>query len=89
MALLKEQVATVVKSFRRSELDTGSPEVQIALLTYQIKELTSHFQNHPKDFHGRRGLLTMVNQRKRHLAYLKNKDFNTYSKIIAELGIRK
>lgn len=89
MAFLKEQKAEVVKNFRKSELDTGSPEVQIALLTFRIKDLTLHFKEHAKDFHGRRGLLKMVNKRKKLLTFLKDKDFDRYTKVISELGIRK
>jgi small subunit ribosomal protein S15 len=89
MAVLKEQVAEIVKNFRRSELDTGSSEVQIALLTYKIRDLTEHFQTHKKDHHGRRGLLKMVNKRKSLLTYIKSKDFDRYTHIIGELGIRK
>lgn len=89
MAFSTEQTSDIVKRFRLSELDTGSSEVQIALLTYKIRYLTEHFKKHDKDHHGRRGLLTMVNSRKRLLIYLKDTDFDRYQKIIGELGIRK
>ena len=89
MAFSTEQTGDIVKRFRLSELDTGSSEVQIALLTYKIRYLTEHFKKHDKDHHGRRGLLTMVNRRKRLLVYLKDTDFDRYQKIIGELGIRK
>lgn len=89
MAISKTNVEEIIKQFRLSDLDTGSSEVQIALLTYKIKDLTEHFKRHDKDFHGRRGLLKMVNTRKRLLSYVKSKDFDRYQKIIGELGIRK
>lgn len=89
MAVTKTNTEEIIKKFRLSELDTGSSEVQIALLTFKIKDLTEHFKRHDKDYHGRRGLLKMVNTRKRLLTYLKGKDFDRYQKIIGELGIRK
>jgi small subunit ribosomal protein S15 len=79
----------IVKHFQRGSMDTGSSEVQIALLTYRIRELTGHFKNHPKDVHSRRGLVTMVNRRKKLLAYLRVKDADKYTKIITELELRK
>ena len=81
--------AEIVKSNARSASDTGSPEVQVALLTARINELTPHFKLHLKDHHGRRGLLKMVNQRKRLLSYLKGKDAERYTALIAKLGLRK
>lgn len=81
--------AEVVKANARSATDTGSPEVQVALLTARINELTPHFKTHAKDHHGRRGLLRMVNSRKSLLAYLKNKDVERYAALIAKLGLRK
>ena len=81
--------AEIVKANARSGNDTGSPEVQIALLTARINELTPHFKTHLKDHHGRRGLVRMVNQRKRLLAYLKDKDADRYTALIANLGLRK
>ena len=81
--------AEIVKANARSASDTGSPEVQVALLTARINELTPHFKTHAKDHHGRRGLLKMVNQRKSLLAYLKKTDANRYLALIGKLGLRK
>jgi small subunit ribosomal protein S15 len=81
--------ADIVKAHARSTADTGSPEVQVALLTARINELTPHFKQHMKDHHGRRGLLKMVNQRKSLLAYLKAKDAERYTALIQKLGLRK
>ena len=81
--------ADIVKAHARGAADTGSPEVQVALLTARINELTPHFKAHLKDHHGRRGLLKMVNQRKRLLAYLKDKDADRYTSLIQKLGLRK
>ena len=74
---------------KRNEGDTGSPEVQVALLTARINDLNEHFKVHPKDHHSRRGLLKMVGQRRNLLAYLKNKDIERYRKLIESLGLRK
>lgn len=79
----------IIEKYKVHEGDTGSPEVQVALLTKQIDELGDHFKTHQKDFSSRRGLLRMVGQRKRLLAYLKNKDYERYSKLIKGLGLRK
>jgi small subunit ribosomal protein S15 len=81
--------AEIVKANARGPADTGSPEVQVALLTARINDLTPHFKAHVKDHHGRRGLLKLVNQRKRLLAYLKDKDSDRYSALIQKLGLRK
>ena len=81
--------AEIVKGNARSPADTGSPEVQVALLTARINELTPHFKTHLKDHHGRRGLLKMVNTRKSLLAYLKNTDADRYTALIQKLGLRK
>jgi small subunit ribosomal protein S15 len=81
--------ADIVKAHARAATDTGSPEVQVALLTARINELTPHFKTHLKDHHGRRGLLKMVNQRKRLLAYLKDRDADRYTALIQKLGLRK
>ena len=81
--------ADIIKANARSTSDTGSPEVQVALLTARINELTPHFKTHAKDHHGRRGLLKMVNQSKRLLAYLKDKDADRYTALIQKLGLRK
>ena len=79
----------IVKAHARGANDTGSPEVQVALITARINELTPHFKQHAKDHHGRRGLLRMVNQRKRLLAYLKDRDADRYVALIQKLGLRK
>ena len=89
MALQVAQKAQVVKSHQRSAKDTGSPEVQVALLTERINGLTEHFKAHTKDFHSRRGLLKMVSQRRKLLDYLKRKDADKYRGLIEKLGLRK
>jgi small subunit ribosomal protein S15 len=89
MAVIDINKAEVIKANARGAADTGSPEVQVALLTARINELTPHFKTHAKDHHGRRGLLKMVNQRKRLLAYLKDKDAERYTALIQKLGLRK
>ena len=89
MAMASTQKAEIIKANARGTSDTGSPEVQVALLTARINELTPHFKTHLKDHHGRRGLLKMVNQRKRLLAYLKDKDADRYTALIQKLGLRK
>jgi small subunit ribosomal protein S15 len=81
--------AEVVKANARSANDTGSPEVQVAILTARINELTPHFKTHAKDHHGRRGLLRMVSRRRKLLDYLKSKDAERYTALIAKLGLRK
>jgi small subunit ribosomal protein S15 len=81
--------AEIIQANARGSADTGSPEVQVALLTARINELTPHFKTHAKDHHGRRGLLKMVNQRKRLLSYLKDKDAERYTALIQKLGLRK
>ncbi len=89
MPLSKEAKTEIVKTFGVSEKDTGSTEVQIALLTKRIEELTGHFKTHPKDNNSRRGLLKLVGQRRRLLAYLKVKDLTKYREIIERLNLRK
>jgi small subunit ribosomal protein S15 len=89
MSMSTARKAEVVSANARGAADTGSPEVQVALLTARINELTPHFKQHAKDHHGRRGLLKMVNQRKRLLAYLKGKDADRYTALIHKLGLRK
>jgi small subunit ribosomal protein S15 len=89
MTITTTQKADIVKANARSAADTGSPEVQVALLTARINELTPHFKTHAKDHHGRRGLLKLVNQRKSLLAYLKGKDAERYTALIGKLGLRK
>lgn len=87
--ITKEKKAEIMKEFARSEGDTGSPEVQVAVLTERINELTAHLKNNMKDHHSRRGLLKMVGQRRNLLAYLKNKDIDRYRALIEKLGLRK
>lgn len=90
MAVLEtEKKQEVIRKFQGHEKDTGSAEVQIALLTTRITYLTEHFRSHKKDFHSRRGLLKLVNQRRKLLEYLKNKDVARYKKILQELNLRK
>jgi len=89
MALQPEQKAEVIDRFKRGDADTGSPEVQVALLTSRINELTEHFKVHKKDHHSRRGLLKLVGQRRRMLNYVRSNDVARYRTLIAELGIRK
>ena len=89
MALHQERKAELIQKFRTHESDTGSPEVQVAILTTRINSLREHFQAHKKDHHSRRGLLKMVGQRRRLLDYLKAKNADRYKKLIDELGIRK
>ncbi len=79
----------VIGTFKKHENDTGSPEVQIALLTERIKHLTEHFKSHKKDFHSRRGLLMLVGRRRRLLDYLKKRSVERYAKIISDLGLRR
>ena len=89
MSLTKEQKARIVADNQLHENDTGSPEVQIALLTVRIDQLTEHLQAHKKDFHTRRGLLRMVGQRRRLLDFLKTNDVDSYRQVIAQLGLRR
>lgn len=89
MSITKEKKEELIGSHRKHEKDTGSPEVQIAILTERISNLTEHFKVNKKDHHSRRGLLKLVGQRRRLLDYLKSKDINRYREIIAKLGIRK
>ncbi|MBQ9913418.1 MAG: 30S ribosomal protein S15 [Clostridia bacterium] len=87
--MTKEQKTAIIKDYAAHEGDTGSPEVQIALLTYRINNLTEHLKTNKKDHHSRRGLLMMVGQRRNLLAYLQKNDIERYRSIIARLGIRK
>lgn len=89
MALLKEQKIEIVGDNARAEGDTGSPEVQVALLSTRITELTEHLKTHPKDHHSRRGLLRMVGRRRRLLEYLRRQDIERYRSLIAKLGLRR
>ena len=87
--LTTAQKAAVIKDYQRAEGDTGSPEVQVALLTARINDLTPHFKEHVKDHHSRRGLLRLVSQRRKLLDYLKSKDIERYRTLITRLGLRK
>ena len=87
--MLKEQKTSIIEANRTHEKDTGSPEVQVALLTERINHLNEHLASHKKDFHSRRGLLLMVGQRRNMLNYLKSKDIERYRALIAELNLRK
>jgi small subunit ribosomal protein S15 len=89
MALLQDRKREIIEAFQLSSSDTGSPEVQIALLTERINYLTEHFQTHKKDHHSRRGLLKLVSRRRRLLDYVRGKNVERYRKIIQALGIRK
>ena len=89
MALDAAGKTDVIQGYRTHDADTGSPEVQIALLTKRIEHLTGHFRSHAKDYHSRLGLMKMVGKRRRLLDYLKRKDFERYQRIISRLGIRK
>ena len=88
MALLKDEKAILVKKFQKDENDTGSSEVQVALLTKNINKLQSHFKTHKKDHHSRTGLIRMVNLRRKLLAYLKRTNPESYKKIITDLNLR-
>ena len=89
MSLPKEHIAKVLKQYQLSGSDTGSPEVQVALATERIKQLTEHMKVHKKDLHSRRGLLRLVSLRKKLLAYLKRKDIKRYAALIESLGLRR
>ena len=89
MGIAQEQRSTVMEQFRLHQTDTGSPEVQVALLSQRIEQLTGHFKIHLKDHHSRRGLLKLVGQRRRLLDYLKRTDVERYQSLIQRLGIRK
>ncbi|OGY26082.1 MAG: 30S ribosomal protein S15 [Candidatus Woykebacteria bacterium RIFCSPHIGHO2_01_FULL_39_12] len=89
MALEKEEKQKILKEFAQHEGDTGSPEVQIALLTERIKRLTDHLKDHKSDVHSRRGLLQMVNKRRRILMYLTKKDPDRYKTVVGKLGLSK
>lgn len=89
MALLKEEKKEIVERFQTSKYDTGSAEVQIAILTEEINRLTEHMKQNTHDYHSQRGLLKKVGQRKNLLKYLASKDVNRYRKVIKELGLRK
>jgi len=89
MALLKEKKEEIIKKYARNEKDTGSVEVQVAILTEQINTLTAHLKEHKHDFHSKRGLLKMVGKRKSLLKYLKKEDVNRYKDLIKSLNLRK
>ncbi len=89
MSLTKEEKKEIIEKFKINENDSGSPEVQIALLTLKINKLTEHLKVHKKDFHSRVGLLKMIGRRRKLLKYLQEKDFERYKKLIQELGLRK
>jgi len=89
MALAAEQKSQVISNYRIHKSDSGSPEVQVALLSQRISELTEHFKTHQKDHHSRRGLLTMVARRRKLLNYLKDRDLERYRALIQRLGIRR
>ncbi len=89
MALTAEQKDEIKKQYQQSEGDTGSPEVQVALLTHNINTLQDHFKEHKKDHHSRRGLIRMVNQRRKLLDYLKSKNTERYAELIKSLGLRR
>lgn len=89
MSVTAEKKQEIIQDNARGSADTGSPEVQVAILTERIRNLTEHFKGHHKDNHSRRGLLMMVNKRRTLLAYLKKKDVERYNALIAKLGLRK
>jgi small subunit ribosomal protein S15 len=89
MALATEVKESIINTYQTHEGDTGSPQVQVALLTQRINELTEHFKTHKKDNHSRRGLLKMVSQRRSLLDYLKRRDIEGYHELIAKLGLRR
>jgi small subunit ribosomal protein S15 len=89
MSLSAEQKANIVEEYKRAEGDTGSPEVQVALLTTRINQLQGHFKANKQDHHSRRGLIRMVNQRRKLLDYLKRKDLERYNALIGKLGLRR
>ena len=89
MSITSEKKTEIINEFATKKGDTGSPEVQVAILTERISNLTEHFKEHKKDVHSRRGLLMLVNKRRRMLNYLRKNDFERYEKVIQRLGIRK
>lgn len=88
MALPKEQKQELIKSFQRHEADTGSPEVQVAILTERINRLTEHLKKHKKDIHSRRGLIALIHARRKHLEYLKERDYGKYIEVVQRLGLK-
>ena len=89
MTIVKEKKTEIIGEYKQHDSDTGSPEVQVALLTTRINQLTEHLKEHKKDHHSRRGLLMMVGQRRRLLNYLSNKDITRYREVVARLGLRR
>ena len=89
MALTKEQKAQIIAEYGKDAKDTGSTEVQVAILTAEINQLNEHFQTHIHDFHSKRGLMVKIGQRKSLLSYLKDRDLNAYEALIAKLGLRR
>lgn len=89
LAIIKERKTDIIGEYKQHDGDTGSPEVQVALLTARINHLTEHLKEHKKDHHSRRGLLMMVGQRRRLLNYLIGKDINRYREVVARLGLRR
>lgn len=89
MTIVKDRKTEIIGEYKTHEGDTGSPEVQIALLSARINQLTEHLKTHKKDFHSRRGLLMMVGHRRRLLNYLSNKDINRYRAVVSKLGLRR
>ena len=89
MSITTERKTELIREFAKDTADTGSPEVQVAILTERINNLTDHFRGYKKDLHSRRGLLTMVSRRRRLLDYLKRKDVDRYTEVIKKLGLRK
>ena len=89
MSITAERKQALIKEHARAESDTGSPEVQVAILTERLQDLTEHFKGHAKDHHSRRGLLMLVNKRRSLLDYLKREDSSRYTDLIAKLGLRK
>lgn len=89
MSITAERKQELIKEYARADADTGSPEVQVAILSERIRNLTEHLQSHKKDFHSRRGLLVMVGQRRRLLDYLKKNDHGRYATLIERLGLRR
>ncbi len=89
MSITAEEKQKVITTFKTHDKDSGSPEVQVALLTTRINNLTGHFKKHVKDYHSRRGLLTLVGQRRRLLGYLRNSSVARYNKVVKDLGLRK
>lgn len=89
MSISREEKTKTIASYKINDKDSGSPEVQVAIITTRINNLTSHFKAHVKDFHSRRGLLTLVGRRRRLLTYLKKSSVDRYNKVVKDLGLRK